>query len=200
MLVRVMRLSFQPVRLEHAAAFDLVGRQEVAGSLTRAVHSQAFAIALVAVGTEHGEFPPGIGTVGIGVALIFLIFGAPDVAVTQLMVESLSAVLFGIALLRLPGLTERRSRSRRAFHWLIAGAVGVSVTLILLAITAHPPDRQLATYFEENAFSLAHGLNIVNVILVDFRAFDTFGELSVVLLAGIGAWALLKRRIGRARG
>src|SRR5690606_27985262 len=87
----------------------------------------------------------GIGTVGIGVALIFLIFGAPDVAVTQLMVESLSAVLFGIALLRLPGLTERRSRSRRAFHWLIAGAVGVSVTLILLAITAHPPDRQLAT-------------------------------------------------------
>lgn len=142
----------------------------------------------------------GIGTVGIGVALIFLIFGAPDVAVTQLMVECLSAVLFGIALLRLPGITERRSPRRRALHWGIAGMLGVSVTLILLAITAHPPDRQLADYFEENSYSLAHGLNIVNVILVDFRAFDTFGELTVVLLAAIGAWALLKRRIGRARG
>ncbi|WP_232831498.1 hydrogen gas-evolving membrane-bound hydrogenase subunit E [Pseudogemmobacter bohemicus] len=141
----------------------------------------------------------GIGTVGIGVALIFLIFGAPDVAMTQLMVESLAAVLFGIALLRLPGLSERRSPGRRALHWLISGAAGLAVTLLLLAITAHPPDRQLATWFEENAFTRAHGLNIVNVILVDFRAFDTFGELTVVLLAAIGASALLKRRIGGAR-
>ncbi len=136
----------------------------------------------------------GLGTVGIGVALIFLLFGAPDVATTQLMVESLSAVLFALALSRLPGITETRSRARRAAHWLIAGAVGLSVTLILLAITAHPPDRSLTSWFEAHSHSLAHGLNIVNVILVDFRAFDTFGELTVVLLSAFGAWALLQRK------
>ena len=142
----------------------------------------------------------GIGTVGIGVALIFIIFGAPDVATTQLMVETLSAVLFGIAMLRLPGIVERRSRARQIRHGLIAGALGLCMGLIVLAITAHPLDRHITTFFEQSAYKLAHGLNIVNVILVDFRAFDTFGELTVVLLASLGAYALLKRRAGRGRG
>ncbi|MFC0280953.1 hydrogen gas-evolving membrane-bound hydrogenase subunit E [Falsigemmobacter intermedius] len=142
----------------------------------------------------------GIGTVGIGVALVFILFGAPDVATTQLMVETLSAVLFGIAMLRLPGIRERRSTRRQWLHGAIAASVGLSVTLTILAIAAHPLDRNLTTFFEENSYLLAHGLNIVNVILVDFRAFDTFGELTVVLLASIGAYALLKRRLPRGEG
>ncbi|MFE3836361.1 hydrogen gas-evolving membrane-bound hydrogenase subunit E [Pseudogemmobacter sonorensis] len=141
----------------------------------------------------------GIGTVGIGVALIFIFFGAPDVATTQLMVETLSAVLFGIAMLRLPGIVERRTGSQQLRHAVIAGAVGLCMTLTVLAITVHPLDRHITGYFEENSYLLAHGLNIVNVILVDFRAFDTFGELTVVLLASLGAYAVLKRRSGRAR-
>ncbi|WP_232831665.1 hydrogen gas-evolving membrane-bound hydrogenase subunit E [Pseudogemmobacter bohemicus] len=141
----------------------------------------------------------GIGTVGISVALIFIIYGAPDVATTQLMVETLSAVLFGIAMLRLPGIVERRSRSRQIGHAVIAGAVGLSLTLVVLAITAHPLDRHITQFFEESSYVLAHGLNIVNVILVDFRAFDTFGELTVVLLAALGAYAVLKRRTKGAR-
>ncbi|RJL01455.1 hydrogen gas-evolving membrane-bound hydrogenase subunit E [Paracoccus siganidrum] len=141
----------------------------------------------------------GIGTVGIGVALIFIFFGAPDVATTQLMVETLSAVLFGIAMLRLPGIVERRTGSQRLRHAALAGAVGLCMTLTVLAITSQPLDRHITTYFEENSYSLAHGLNIVNVILVDFRAFDTFGELTVVLLASLGAYAVLKRRGARMR-
>ncbi|MDF3608127.1 proton-conducting transporter membrane subunit [Paracoccus sp. DMF-8] len=141
----------------------------------------------------------GIGTVGIGVALIFITFGAPDVATTQLMVETLSAVLFGIAMLRLPGIVERRSRPRQLAHAVLAGAVGLCMTLIILAITSHPLDRHITDYFESGSYALAHGLNIVNVILVDFRAFDTFGELAVVLLASVGAYAVLKRRGGGVR-
>ena len=142
----------------------------------------------------------GIGTVGIGVALIFIFFGAPDVATTQLMVETLSAVLFGIAMLRLPGIVERRSRARQIRHAVLAGAVGLCMVLVVLAIASHPLDRHITAYFEENSYTLAHGLNIVNVILVDFRAFDTFGELTVVFLASVGAYAVLKRRAGRGRG
>ena len=141
----------------------------------------------------------GIGTVGISIALIFIIFGAPDVATTQLMVETLSAVLFGIAMLRLPGIVERRSRARQIAHAVIAGAVGLSLTLVVLAITAHPLDRHITQFFEQSSYALAQGLNIVNVILVDFRAFDTFGELTVVLLAALGAYAVLKRRVTGGR-
>ena len=136
----------------------------------------------------------GISTVGIGVALIFIYFGAPDVATTQLMVETLSAVMLGIAALKLPALKDVRRPSTRVIHALIAGGMGLCVTVIVLAIQAHPLDRFITTFFEENSYSAAHGMNIVNVILVDFRAFDTFGELIVVFLAGIGAYALLKRR------
>lgn len=138
----------------------------------------------------------GIGTVGIGVAVIFIFAGAPDVATTQLMVETLSAVMFAIAALRLPGLVERRSRQRQLAHGAVAGAVGLCVTVMVLSVTASPLDRTITQYFEENSYALAHGLNIVNVVLVDFRAFDTFGELIVVLLASFGAYAVLKRKRG----
>lgn len=141
----------------------------------------------------------GLGTVGIGVALTFIIFGAPDVATTQLMVETLTTVLFGTAMLRLPGIVERRSGAQQLRHAALAGGVGLCFTLLILAVTSHPLDRYITVYFEEASYSLAHGLNIVNVILVDFRAFDTFGELTVVLLASVSAYAVLKRRSAGTR-
>ncbi|KFI29829.1 oxidoreductase [Haematobacter missouriensis] len=153
--------------------------------------------ALASVAMSRITAISAVGTVGIGVALIFISFGAPDVATTQLMVETLSAVLFGIAMLRLPGMVERRPRARKVVHGVIAGAAGLTVTLIILAVTSHPLDRRITSYFEASSYALAHGLNIVNVILVDFRAFDTFGELTVILLASIGAYALLKRRMSK---
>lgn len=160
----------------------LIGGFTVAGAvLALNIHSRIAAIA-------------GIGTVGIGVALIFICFGAPDVAITQLMVETLAAVLFGIAALRLPGMNDLRSRAMKQWHAIVAIATGLVMAFVVLAVTMHPLDRHISDYFEQNSWSMAHGLNIVNVILVDFRAFDTLGELTVVLLAGIGAFALLKRR------
>ena len=155
----------------------------------------AMAGALLATGTASRIAAiTGLSTVGIAVALVFIFFGAPDVATTQLMVETLSAVLFGIAALRLPGINEHRAKGLRVLHVSVAALVGLSVMLVVLAVTSHPLDRHITTYFEESSYVIAHGSNIVNVVLVDFRAFDTLGELTVVLLASIGAFALIKRR------
>lgn len=140
----------------------------------------------------------GLGTVGIGVALIFILFGAPDVAITQLMVETLVVVMFAVAALRLPRMTELRGRATRLWHASLAVGIGATTTAIVLAITARPLDRRLTDFFESASYSEAHGLNIVNVILVDFRGLDTFGEISVVLIAAIGAYALLRTRKGEA--
>ena len=136
----------------------------------------------------------GLGAVGIGVALIFIISGAPDVAITQLLVETLVVVLFAVAALKLPFLDPDGRKVHRPLHALLAIAIGASVTVLMLMVTAGPIDRRLTTFFEEASWPEAFGRNIVNVILVDFRALDTFGEIAVVLIAALGAYALLKGR------
>lgn len=132
----------------------------------------------------------GLGVVGIGVALIFILFGAPDVAITQLLVETLLVVLIAVALLNLPSLPMQTGV--RVGHAILALATGAVVSAILWGLSAQPLDRTLTTFFETASWTEAYGRNIVNVILVDFRALDTFGEIAVVLTAAIGAIALLK--------
>jgi multicomponent Na+:H+ antiporter subunit A len=132
----------------------------------------------------------GLGVVGIGVALIFILFGAPDVAITQLLVETLLVVLIAVALLNLPPLPKQSGI--RWGHAALAIATGFVISATLWGISIQPLDRTLTTFFEEASWTQAYGRNIVNVILVDFRALDTFGEIAVVLTAAIGAIALLK--------
>jgi multicomponent Na+:H+ antiporter subunit A len=139
----------------------------------------------------------GLGSVGIGVALVFILYGAPDVAITQLLVETLVVVLFAVAVLRLPRLDKGGREGFRPVDAALAVAVGAAVTAVLLAVTTGPIDRRLTTYFETTAWPEAFGRNIVNVILVDFRALDTFGEIAVVVIAALGAFAILK---GRGQG
>lgn len=137
-----------------------------------------------------------LGVVGVGVAIVFLMFGAPDVAITQLLVETLFVVLIAVVMLRLPGFrTQQRERPRLA-DGVLAIIVGSLMTLIVLAVIAEPIDRSITEYFEKTSVPEAFGRNIVNVILVDFRAMDTFGEIAVVVIAAIGAVALI-RRAGR---
>jgi multicomponent Na+:H+ antiporter subunit A len=133
-----------------------------------------------------------LGVVGIGVAMVFIVFGAPDVAITQLLVETLVVVLVAVALLRLPALDPPGTSDWRPLDALLAGAVGLSVTLTLLAVIEMPLDRRLTDYFEASSWIAAYGRNIVNVILVDFRALDTFGEIAVVVIAALSAYALLR--------
>ena len=133
-----------------------------------------------------------LGVVGIGVALIFIVFGAPDVAITQLLVETLAVVLVGVAMLRLPFLDRIGESDLRPRDAILAAGVGAVVALTLLAVLEAPLDLRLTTYFETASWTEAFGRNIVNVILVDFRALDTFGEIAVVLIASLSAYALLR--------
>ena len=133
----------------------------------------------------------GLGVVGVGVALVFIIYGAPDVAITQLLVEVLVIVLVSLAVLRLPHLAPEPGRARWRDAALALG-VGVVVTVTMLMVVETPPDRRLTDFFEGASWPEAYGRNIVNVILVDFRALDTFGEIAVVAIAALAAYALLR--------
>jgi multicomponent Na+:H+ antiporter subunit A len=119
-------------------------------------------------------------------------FSAPDVAITQLLVETLVVVLVAVAMLKLPHLGLAKDRKRRPVHAALAGVVGVLVTVVLVAVLQGDIDMAIPEYFEVASWPEAYGRNIVNVILVDFRAIDTFGEIAVVVIAALSAYALLR--------
>ncbi len=163
-------------------------------------------VALIAAGTLVTLISPsrlaaicGLGAVGVGVALVFVMFGAPDLAITQLLVETLVVVLVAVVMLRMPQLNREARGWVRRRNALLATAVGVVVSLTMLAVLQTPLDRRLTAYFEETSVPEAYGRNIVNVILVDFRALDTFGEVAVIALAALGAYALIRGKAGRRR-
>jgi multicomponent Na+:H+ antiporter subunit A len=114
------------------------------------------------------------------------------VAITQLLVETLVVVLVAVAMLKLPQLGLARDRKRRPVHAVLAAGIGVLVTLVMVGVVQGDIDRRLTDYFEIASWPEAYGRNIVNVILVDFRAIDTFGEIAVVVIAALAAYALLR--------
>ncbi len=136
-----------------------------------------------------------LGIQGTSVALIFLLFGAPDLAFTQFMVEVLSVVILALVMTRL----RLDERDHRPFEdWLRDGTLavvcGAGVSLLLMVVLSGTLDTRLSDFFTATSVPIAHGANIVNVILVDYRGFDTLGEISVVMAAGIAIMVLLRNR------
>lgn len=141
-----------------------------------------------------------LGAAGYGVALLYLLFGAPDLAVTQFLIDSLTVILFVLVLYHLPHfarLSSRRARLRDIAVGLLAGVVMALLVISAVGVHLQP---SISAYFAENALLKAHGRNVVNVILVDFRGLDTLGEITVLATAGIGVYALLKLRETRKGG
>jgi multicomponent Na+:H+ antiporter subunit A len=130
------------------------------------------------------------------VALIFLIFGAPDIALTQLLVETLTVVIVSMVLFRLPPIdaVRKRNRARNLFNAVLSLSIGLLVATVLMGVLTVPLDRSLTDFFEDYSYIAAHGRNIVNVILVDFRSLDTLGEICVVVLAAWAGVALMRSR------
>ena len=137
-----------------------------------------------------------LGVVGAGIAILFLMYGAPDVALTQLLVETLTVIVVSLILLRLPKLKARQPMPSTGKLWngLLALAIGTLITALILAVNQTELNRAVTDFFEANSYIAAHGRNIVNVILVDFRSFDTLGEITVVALAGLAGYALIQKR------
>jgi multicomponent Na+:H+ antiporter subunit A len=161
----------------------------------RALAFLPIALGAIAAVVARGIFAAvmATGLVGFGTALVFLTFGAPDVALTQFTVEVLLVVILTTVLIRLP-LRERdiRTRRQRATDAAVAGALGLSVALVLLAVLAAPFDPRLGDWFGAESVPGGHGRNVVNVILVDFRALDTLGEIAVLAIAAFSVIALLR--------
>ena len=130
-----------------------------------------------------------LGGVGAGIAIVFVLYGAIDVAMTQLFVEILVVVFLAIAMVRLPPAGALPFRAGNAA---VAALLGVGVTLAVLSVLGTDLDPFLTRYFEAKSTPDAFGHNIVNVILVDFRGFDTLGEISVIVIAGLAATAALR--------
>lgn len=133
-----------------------------------------------------------LGVVGYGVALFFLFFSAPDLAMTQFAIESLSVLLLVLVLFRLPEIERYSKTSERIRDALPALAFGGLMTVLVLTVTALSREARLAPFFAEHSYPDAKGLNVVNVILVDFRGLDTMGEITVLSIAAIGVFSLLK--------
>ena len=134
------------------------------------------------------------GAVGLGIVLIFIQFSAPDLALTQLVVEVVTVVLLLLALYFLPSASPAESAWwRRGRDAALATAAGGGAAALAWAVLTRPHATPLADYFLANSVPGGGGSNVVNVILVDFRGYDTLGEISVLALASLGIYALLDR-------
>jgi multicomponent Na+:H+ antiporter subunit A len=140
------------------------------------------------------------GLAGLVAALTFMLNGAPDLALTQFAVESLNVVLLTVALLVLPlgGPPTRTRRERRLDVGLSVGFASL-LFVVLLDMGMAPPRTEVSEFFAARSYVEAFGRNVVNVILVDFRGFDTLGETAVLALSAMVAWSLLGPRTARER-
>jgi multicomponent K+:H+ antiporter subunit A len=142
-----------------------------------------------------------VGGAGLMTCLTFARFSAPDLALTQIAVEVATTVLLLLGLRWMPRRTQLdelrrqslRARARRARDLTLAVLVGAGVALLAFAIMTRPPVQVLAPFFIGHALPDGGGRNVVNVILVDFRAFDTFGEITVLGTVALTVYALLRR-------
>lgn len=135
------------------------------------------------------------GVLGYSIAFFFVVFRAPDLALTQAIVETVTTALFLLCFYFLPDWKKESSpKGTKVLNGLIAISVGTVVTVLALAVQGNKMFESISVYFED-AYRLAGGTNIVNTILGDFRAFDTMLEVVVLFIAGIGVFTLITLKV-----
>jgi multicomponent Na+:H+ antiporter subunit A len=135
-----------------------------------------------------------LSILGFMVAIFYILASAPDLALTQLTIETLTLVIFLLVLDQLPEFYGEVNRSRALRDGILSVAVGATVATTVLLSSAATPEETIAQYFVEQAIPQGGGGNVVNVILVDFRAFDTLGEISVIAMAALSVLTLIGLR------
>ncbi|MFY9180630.1 MAG: hydrogen gas-evolving membrane-bound hydrogenase subunit E, partial [Venatoribacter sp.] len=140
------------------------------------------------------------GGVGVATSLTFLWFSAPDLALTQLVVETVTIVLLLLGLRWLPPRIvhidphqDLTAKLRRIRDFILATLAGLAMAVISYAVMMKPGSRVLSDFYLSNALPGGGGLNVVNVLLVDFRSFDTMGEITVLSIVALTVFALLRR-------
>lgn len=133
-----------------------------------------------------------LGCVGFGISALFALYGAPDLAITQLLVETLTLVLFALAVAGLPDLARLSSaKGTRIVSLVIAVAFGTGISLLTLKALDLEFQQPVSAEMVERSVPDAYGRNVVNVTLVDYRALDTMGEVVVLAIAALGVAAIL---------
>ena len=132
----------------------------------------------------------GLGSVGMGMTLFFIVSQAPDLALTQFLVEILSVVLLVVTFRHLPDF-KAQSVSVQTGRIIIAGLTGITMTVLTLVALSTNYGQRVSQWYALNALKEGHGNNVVNVILVDFRALDTLGEITVLAIAALGVAVLM---------
>lgn len=132
-----------------------------------------------------------MGVVGYGISLIYMYYSAIDLAITQILVETLTVVMFVLILQRLPKFARLSSLRAKGRDLAVSIAFGAVMSLVALMAINVNLQRPISEFFMQNSYLKAHGENVVNVILVDFRALDTLGEVTVLAIAALGVFALL---------
>jgi multicomponent Na+:H+ antiporter subunit A len=176
------------------------GMPDLAANAGQVVVLAAVVSAALAAAITRRRFSAALflGTAGYSMAALFVVQGAPDLALTQAAIETLSTVLFVLVLRRLPDRFPRTSGlRRRTLRLLISVAVGAVVFVFAIVAAGSRTERPVSDAMIGEAVAKGHGHNVVNVILVDIRGFDTLGELTVLVSASVGAVALA--RAGRGR-
>ncbi len=174
--VTLTLLPWQPPRFYD---FALVGVILTAAFLVTRSRSRVATIAL-------------LGSIGFSIAVLFLLYSAPDLAMVQFAIETLTVILFVLVLYKLPKFSRLSSRRTRIADVFFALTGGLLMTLLMLLVSRHTSDASVAAYYAANSLAQANGRNIVNVILVDFRGLDTLGEITVLAIAAIGVFSLIR--------
>jgi len=181
----VLRASLPPIQMtafEGSTIIDWMLGALIAFSAVASV-MQRKALAAIAV----------LGTVGFVGALVFLLYGAPDVAMTQLATETLIVIIFVLVIYHLPRFSKLTSRRGRIVDAVIATCLGAFMSVLtLVAVAVEPAGGRISQFHADKAFTEAYGRNIINVILVDFRAIDTLGEIFVLGAAAVGLFVMLR--------
>jgi multicomponent Na+:H+ antiporter subunit A len=165
------------------------------------LHEAAFmliaAIGLFAVLSARSRLTAivALGIQGFAVAVLYLLFGAPDLSFTQFMVETLSVIILALIMTRLRmDVLDSRRTSQKLLDGAIATACGLGFMLFLMRAVELPFNDALSRFFAEHSKIVAHGANVVNVIIVDFRGVDTLGEIGVVTITGLAILTLIRLR------
>ena len=136
-----------------------------------------------------------MGVVGLAICLLFVFYSAPDLAMTQFSIDTLTVILFVLVLYRLPKYLVLSDYKMRIRDGILSLTFGGLISLLALQVLAEPVNTDVGDFYAKNAYVLAKGKNVVNVILVDFRGSDTFMEIGVLTIAAIGVYGLLKLRV-----
>jgi multicomponent Na+:H+ antiporter subunit A len=167
------------------------------------IHVYDIAILLVLLGALYKTLKTSsrltavvcLSVIGYAICILFVVYSAPDLAMTQFTIDTLTVVLFVLVLYRLPPFLKFRSSKVMLRDGIISVVFGVLLSIICLRVLAEPARYNISDFYAKYAYTLGKGRNVVNVILVDFRGFDTMFEIVVLSVAAIGVYSLLKLRL-----